>query len=216
MVENRLAEVFVLILMSVVFLLAAVFIPEVNNRQEYTKEIKEADVILCDTMKGNKEAIYDNEIKEDVVKEHEDKEINQDTAKEVLMDSVRVDEEYKGVEMRLSEYERKLVERVVMGETSGSSMEAAAVVAQAIRDAAITDRIPVSRVISSMSYTSNLREPNDNVINAVKFIFDDGKCAVKHRVMYFYAPKVTRSRWHESQNFVVECGGHRVFDRRSK
>ena len=123
------------------------------------------------------------------------------------------DKEYEGVVINLSDNERKLVESVVMGETSGLTFEAAAVVAQAIRDAMVTDGLTVEQVLITFQYTKNHKEPNDNVRNAVRYIFDDGKYIVKHRVLYFYAPSVTRSGWHETQQFVIEHGGHRVFDR---
>lgn len=122
--------------------------------------------------------------------------------------------EYEGTVINLTDSDRKLVESVVMGETSGLTFEAAAVVAQAIRDSMVTDKLSVSQVLANFQYTTRYREPNENVRNSVKFIFDDGDYIVKHRVMYFYAPSVTRSGWHESQQFVVEYGGHRVFDRR--
>ena len=48
---------------------------------------------------------------------------------------------------------------------------------------------------------------------AVSFIFNGGY-AVKHRILYFYAPAFVNSEWHETQKFVVEHGGHRFFDRR--
>ena len=29
--------------------------------------------------------------------------------------------------------------------------------------------------------------------------------------MFFYAPKYATSKWHETQTFVIEIGGHRFF-----
>lgn len=140
--------------------------------------------------------------------------IEEDIQNEKVLTSHKVDENYEGNTITLHDSERYLIQRVVMGETSGMDFEAAAIVAQAIRDSMITDNKCASTVIRDFKYTSNLKEPNQNVIDAVNYIFDEGKYIVKHRVMYFYAPQVTRSNWHETQNFVVEYGGHRVFDRK--
>ena len=48
--------------------------------------------------------------------------------------------EYEGTVINLTDSDRKLVESVVMGETSGLTFEAAAVVAQAIIDSMVNDK----------------------------------------------------------------------------
>lgn len=126
------------------------------------------------------------------------------------------DEEYDGAIIELDQENRALLERIVMGEAGGEGVEGAALVAQCIHDTMIKDNnYDVASIISSYKYSGSLdKEPNNNAKEAVSIVFDQGGYAVKHRIIYFYAPGLVDSTWHESQNFVVEYGGHRVFDRR--
>lgn len=124
------------------------------------------------------------------------------------------DPSYSGVYVPLSDSDKEFVERVVMGEAGGEDYVGKALVAQAIRDAMVTDGLSVREVWATFKYTSKImREPDDEVRKAVSFIFNGGY-VVKHRIMYFYAPGLVSSLWHETQEFVVEHGGHRFFDRR--
>lgn len=126
------------------------------------------------------------------------------------------DENYDGQAIQLDDANRALLERIVMGEAGGEGVEGAALVAQCIHDTMLKDNnYDVASIIASYKYSGSLdKEPNDNVREAVSIVFDQGGYAVKHRIIYFYAPALCVSSWHESQVFVVEYGGHRVFDRR--
>jgi hypothetical protein len=124
------------------------------------------------------------------------------------------DESYVGDRVELSDEDRDFVERVVMGEAGGEDYVGKALVAQAIRDAMVTDGLTAREVWANFKYTPRIgREPNDDVKKAVSYIFNGGY-VVKHRVLYFYAPALVSSPWHETQEFVIEHGGHRFFDRR--
>ena len=88
-------------------------------------------------------------------------------------------------------------------------------IAQAIKDTLITDGYPsVDAVRVGNGYSASLDNvPNQDVLDAIEFVFDNGGAAVQHRVIYFYAPNVCESAFHESQNYVVTHGGHKFFDR---
>jgi len=88
-------------------------------------------------------------------------------------------------------------------------------VAQAIKDVMDSDGYTsIKQVISALKYSGSTRKgTNQDAIDAVDYIFEQGGYAVKHRIIYFYAYRYTKSRWHESQNFIVQYNGHRIFDR---
>lgn len=132
----------------------------------------------------------------------------------VLLDISNPDPNYTGVKVTLSPEDRDLLERLVMGEAGAEGYVGAALVAQAIRDTMIYKGYgSVAEVRSALKYSGSIkREPNQDVLNAVRFIFDEGGCAVKHRIYYFYAFEWCTSSWHETQNFVIQYGGHRFFD----
>lgn len=126
------------------------------------------------------------------------------------------DENYDGAIIELDQENRNLLERIVMGEAGGEGVEGASLVAQCIHDTMIKDNnYDVASIISQYKYTGSIdKEPNSNAKEAVSIVFDQGGYAVKHRIIYFYAPSLVESAWHETQKFVVEYGGHRVFDKR--
>lgn len=123
-------------------------------------------------------------------------------------------ENFLGTVIVLSDEDRELIEKIVQQESGGIDVLAAALVAQCIRDTYITKNYSSFReLFSAMGYTNiTNKTPNENTEEAVRFIFDRGGMAVKHRMIYFYAPKKVNSSFHESQEFVIEYGGHRYFD----
>lgn len=133
---------------------------------------------------------------------------------DVLLEIDCPDENYTGVKVTLDAEDRDLLERLVMGEAGAEGYEGAALVAQAIRDTMVYKGFDtVAEVRKALKYSGSIKkEPNQNVLDAVSYIFDDGGCAVKHRVYYFYAYKWSKSKWHETQNFIIQYGGHRFFD----
>lgn len=111
--------------------------------------------------------------------------------------------------------DRVILEALVMGEAGNQGFAGAALVAQCLKDAMVYDGYgSIEEVRRSMGYAGRLdREPNEDVKAAVAYVFDQGGYAVQHRILYFYAFKWSTSGFHESQNFIIEHGGHRVFDR---
>lgn len=141
----------------------------------------------------------------------------EDTSKEAEYQSLQsshVDPSYKGQVVTVTGYDRQLLECLVFGEAGGEGFYGQALVAQAIRDTMLMDGISsIQEVISKYKYSGSTKKgTSDSVKEAVKFIFDEGNYVVQHRVIYFYAPKYCSSSFHESQEFIIEYGGHRFFD----
>lgn len=111
----------------------------------------------------------------------------------------------------LTAKERDLVERVVMAEAGGESYKGQMAVAQCILNAAeLRDLRPVG-VVEELQYTKARPEPTESVKRAVAAVFDDGATVFDRDVIYFYAPAICRSSWHESQVYVTTIGCHRFF-----
>jgi spore germination cell wall hydrolase CwlJ-like protein len=111
----------------------------------------------------------------------------------------------------LTEAERDLIERVVMAESGGESYKGQMLVAQCILNACEIDGIRPAEVIRKYVYAKARPEPSDSVKRAVSAVFDKGETVTDEPIVYFYAPKIVKSEFHESQIFCVEEGGHRFF-----
>lgn len=114
----------------------------------------------------------------------------------------------------LTEAERDLIERVVMAESGGESYKGQMLVAQCILNACEIDGIRPAKVIKKYAYAKARPEPSDSVKRAVSAVFDKGEQVTSEPIVYFYAPRIVKSEFHESQIFCVEEGGHRFFKTR--
>ncbi len=134
---------------------------------------------------------------------------------EYLLTIANPDPNYVSYSVELTDYDREILEHLVMGEAGGEGFIGACLVAQAIRDTLVKDGYSsVEHLRNSMGYYGSLyNTPNQDVLDAVAFIFDEGGAAVQHNIVYFYAPAICTSGFHESQEFVVEYNSHRFFDR---
>ncbi len=137
------------------------------------------------------------------------------TSGKYLLDIANPDANYVSYSVSLSDYDRDILERLVMGEAGGEGFIGCCLVAQAIRDTMILDGYKsVESLRVSMGYQASLyNTPNQDAMDAVSFIFDQGGAAVQHNIIYFYAPALCTSGFHESQEFVVAHNSHRFFDR---
>ena len=108
-------------------------------------------------------------------------------------------------------YVREKLERLVMGEGGSMGYTGCALIAQSIRDAMNrSNTTSIDRIISEYQYYGSTDyAPNQDVKDAVSFIFDQNGSAVQHRVLCFY---VGSSSWHESQNYITSIGNVRFFD----
>ena len=114
----------------------------------------------------------------------------------------------------LTPQERDLVERVVMAEAGGESYKGQMLVAQCILNACEIDGIRPAEVIRKYVYAKARPEPSESVKQAVSAVFDKGETVTDELIVYFYAPALVRSEFHESQIFAIEEGGHRFFCRK--
>ncbi len=120
-----------------------------------------------------------------------------------------------GTHIELNDYDRTLLEGLVMGEAGGTGYEGCALVAQAIHDSMIeSGTTSVESIASMYRYDASMsNSPSSAAKQAVSFIFDSDGRAVNHRILYFYASDMVSSDWHESQVFVTSCGNMRFFDK---
>lgn len=145
--------------------------------------------------------------------------VSTNTVEEVpgpLLDIANPDANYNGQILSMTGQNRANLESLVFNEAGDQGFIGACLVAQAIRDQMMESGIRDARTIKrKYGYEAAINgRTNETAKQAVSYIFDHGGMAVKHRIIYFYAPKLVRSSWHETQNFIVEYKGHRVFDRR--
>lgn len=115
----------------------------------------------------------------------------------------------------LSDNDRKLLEKLVMGEAGSLGFTGCALIAQSVRDTMVLEGITsVSEIISRYNYSGSTSvKANSSAVEAVSYIFDQNGSAVQHRILYMYESSICSSPWHESQNFVVSYGSVKFFDK---
>lgn len=111
----------------------------------------------------------------------------------------------------LTDAEREIVEKVVMGESGGEPYEGQVLVAQCLLNASLRDGIQPSEVRINYQYAGWNDNPSESVKRAVSAVFDEGYKLTDEFILYFYAPRWCNSYWHETQRFILEVGGHRFF-----
>lgn len=117
---------------------------------------------------------------------------------------------------RLTAAERDEIERVVMAEAGAEPYIGQMAVAQCILNACEQEDKRPLEIVRSFGYTAARPEPSDEVKKAVAKVFDDGETATDREILYFYAPALCQSLWHESQTYVCTIGGHRFFEEAAK
>jgi len=121
-----------------------------------------------------------------------------------------------GIRYPLTPQERDLVERVVMAEAGGESYKGQMLVCQCILNACEIDGIRPAEVIRKYVYAKARPEPSDSVKQAVSAVFDKGETVTDEPILYFYAPALVKSEFHESQRFVLAEGNHKFFAEREE
>jgi spore germination cell wall hydrolase CwlJ-like protein len=111
----------------------------------------------------------------------------------------------------LTAEQRTLIEQVVSAESRGEPYDGQVAVAQCILNACLKDGITPEQAIKKYKYTGTRVEPTASVKEAVAAVFDRGEGVTEEPIMYFYAPALVTSEWHESQIFVIEIKNHRFF-----
>lgn len=137
-----------------------------------------------------------------------------ETDKEVDINNKEIiseEAEENKITLDLTDYERWVAECIVMGESGGESYEGQILVAQCLLNACLKDNLLPSEVRTKYKYSGWNDSPSDSVKNAVKAVFDEGYKVTDEFILYFYAPKYSQGKWHETQHFIIEVGGHRFF-----
>jgi len=113
----------------------------------------------------------------------------------------------------LTEQGRDLVERVVMAESGNQDYDGQRLVAQCILNTACArDMRPDAVVLEPGQYAEPWPQASQSVKDAVAAVFDRGELVTDEPIRWFYAPRYSAGRWHESRlTFVLEHGGHRFF-----
>ena len=127
-------------------------------------------------------------------------------------------EYYRPRFFNLSDAERKTIQYIVAGEAKGESIEGKMAVAQCILNGMVKSNWSAERVRIEYQYSGwddELEKSNPEawaeVVEAVSRVFDDGELISDKPILYFYAPNVVSSSWHESLNHAVTIGGHKFF-----
>ena len=126
-------------------------------------------------------------------------------------------ERYKSP-INLTEDDRWFIESVMAGECAYESYKGKLAVAQCYFDAMIKDGLTAREVKDVYQYAGwnpdldkQDRKMYIEVMDAVHDIFDMGQFVTEKPILFFYAPSLCDSPWHESQNYAMTIGGHKFF-----
>lgn len=111
----------------------------------------------------------------------------------------------------LTDEERWVVASVVTAEAGAEPYAGKMAVAQCILNACERDGIRPTEAVISYKYAKARPEPTAEALRAVEAVFDLGQVATTEPIMYFYAPALVYSEWHESQEYVMTINGHKFF-----
>lgn len=116
----------------------------------------------------------------------------------------------------LSDEERYITECVVMGEAGAEPYEGQVLVAQCILNGCLKEDVQPSELRKMYKYSGFKKNATESVKKAVRAVFDDGFKITDEPILYFYAHKLCKSKWHESQCFVLELDNQRFFKEKER
>ena len=126
--------------------------------------------------------------------------------------------EYYKSPINLTEDDRWFIESVVAGECAYEPYEGKLAVAQCYFDAMVKSGLSAREVQKAYGYVAwndQLDKQNPKmyieVMDAVHDIFDMGQFVTEKPILFFYAPSLCDSPWHESQNYAMTIGDHKFF-----
>lgn len=131
-----------------------------------------------------------------------------------LMDIDNPDPNYVAYSISLSDTDRDMAERIIMGEAGNQGYTGMALVAQCIRDTYVNGNYSsMAQLIAQNGYYGSTSiTPSQTCKDVVSYIFDQGGSAVQHSIRVFYASNYCSSPWHEAQVYVCSYGYVRFFD----
>lgn len=107
--------------------------------------------------------------------------------------------------------ERELICEVVMAESGTEPYAGKIAVSQCILNACEKTGKRPAEIVTEYGYTAHRVKPSAEVEKAVSAVFDDDETVTDANILYFYAPELVYSEWHESQTYICTIGGHRFF-----
>lgn len=151
---------------------------------------------------------YDNEevrpevIAEETQTEEPAEEVTEETSESTYIEPVRY---------YITDAERQEIASVITAEAVGEPLAGKIAVAQCILQACEDDGLRPQAALVRWSYSKQRPEPTAEAFEAVHAVFDLGQVATNEPIKYFYAPKRTRSDWHESKIYVLTINNHKFF-----
>lgn len=212
-------KIFCIVMLCIIITLFISHITILNNSNKETKNISTNDEVAVTSV--NEIPTTTNEIPtttEVLTKSTETKvEIEQPKAEPIETETIdtyiSVEPPITNSQFYLDDYERWVVECMVMGEAGGESYEGQVLVAQCILNACELDGLNPSEVMVEFQYSGWNDYPSESVKKAVSAVFDEGYKITDEPILYFYSPSLCDSEWHETQKFVISEGSHRFFAR---
>ena len=116
----------------------------------------------------------------------------------------------------LTDAERWEVASVVTSEAIGEPFAGKVAVAQCILQACEDEGLRPSEALKAYKYTKHRPEPTAEALEAVQTVFDFGHVATNEPIKYFYNPAITKSKFHESQDYVLTINNHKFFKEATK
>ena len=129
-----------------------------------------------------------------------------------------VEEETKAPFFEIDDYNRWVIKCIVAGEAGGEPYEGKKAVAQCIMNAMAKEGYTAEQVQYNYQYSGwnsqiEYSHPDvwEEISNAVSDVFDKGESITTNPILYFYAPAICYSSWHESLPHDQTIGGHKFF-----
>ena len=123
--------------------------------------------------------------------------------------------EYYDSPIHLSEDDRWVVESVVAGEAGGEPYDGKKAVAQCIFDAMLKNGWTARQVRDNYRYDGwnpdldkQDRAAYMDVVDAVSDVFDRGQFVTEKPILFFYAPKYSNGKFHQTLPHDQIIGGH--------
>lgn len=115
----------------------------------------------------------------------------------------------------LTDYERWYVGAIVAGEAGAESMDGKMAVAQCILNAMLLEGYTPEQVRRNYQYAgwNESLAMESSVQEAITRVFDNGETVTDKYILYFYAPALCYSSWHESQDYAGTFGTQKFFAR---
>jgi len=200
---------YILTLLLTVSLCVVLYLSSVQNRQEW-ESILENVRLACTTSRGNIDKLTQDNAALSAQISSLSAEISF-LRQEVEHKQDKQDRGGERLHYELSAAERDLVERVVMAESEDEPYTGQMLVCQCILNACRLNNKRPAAIIKQYAYATRRPEPSESVRKAVAAVFDKGETVTDEPIIYFYAPALVESTFHERQRFVLRCGGHKFF-----